>query len=177
MLIDQRGAAVWIVVGAYFAGAFVSVLASRSGRKRDRRFWVGTAVVLVFLGLSKQLNLQAALSGAARYLAHIEGWYDYRRFIQVLFLLALALGAFFAAAGLLRWMRRSSFSQKAAATGLSLLLLFIVMRATSLHAIDQWVMRNVAGLRAGWWLELAAITVIGLSALAYRGGARGKQSR
>ena len=29
--------------------------------------------------------------------------------------------------------------------------------------MDIWVTRNVAGMRSGWWLELAGIVVIGLS--------------
>jgi len=177
LLIDDRGATVWIVVGAYFAAALVSILASRSGRKRDRRFWVGTAILLVLLGLSKQLQLQSLLTGTARYLAHYEGWYDHRRLVQGLFILALAVGGFLAISATLQWLRRSPFPIRATATGLSLLLLFVVIRAASLHVVDRWVTRNVAGLRAGWWLELAGISAIGLSALAYRSGSRGRQSR
>jgi hypothetical protein len=30
------------------------------------------------------------------------------------------------------------------------------------------VTRNVAGMRSGWWLELAGVVVIGSSAIAYR---------
>ena len=66
---------------------------------------------------------------------------------------------------------------KAAAVGIGLLMVFIFMRAASFHHIDDWVTINIAGLRSGWWLELAGIAVMGLSALAYRFGSRGRQSR
>mgnify|MGYP000058814849 CR=1 FL=1 len=177
LLIHDRGTAAWIIVASYFVGAAASFWASRTGRKRDRRFWIGTSILLVLLGLNKELDLQTVLTDTARYLAHYGGWYDYRRIVQGLFLLALAVGGFLAIAALLRWLRRSSLPMKAAALGIGLLMIFIVMRAASFHHIDRWVTINVAGLRSGWWLELAGIAVIGLSALAYRSGSHGKQSR
>jgi hypothetical protein len=52
--------------------------------------------------------------------------------------------------------------------GIAILLAFILLRAASFHHIDDWVTVDVRGLRGGWWLELAGIVVITLSALTYR---------
>ena len=57
---------------------------------------------------------------------------------------------------------------KSAAVGIVLLFTFVVMRAGSFHHLDNWVTINVAGMRSGWWLELAGIAMIGLSALVFR---------
>ena len=69
----------------FLVGAAASFWASRTGKKRDRRFWIGTSILLVLLGLNKELDLQTVLTDTARYLAHYEGWYDYRRIVQGLF--------------------------------------------------------------------------------------------
>jgi hypothetical protein len=66
---------------------------------------------------------------------------------------------------LVRWLRGSSRSVNAAAAGIVLLFIFIVLRAASFHHIDHWVTIDIAGLRSCWWLELAGIVVTGASAL------------
>ena len=165
----------WFVVAAYFVGAAAAYKASNSARKRDRKFWIATASLLVLLGLNKQLDLQTLLTTEGRLLAHSEGWYDERRVVQGLFLLGLAIGGFVAIAAMIRWLRRSPVQVKAAAIGIGILITFVLMRAASFHHMDRWVTINIDGLRSGWWLELAGIAVIGLSALTYR--SRPKQSR
>lgn len=168
LLIHDRSVTAWVIVALYFAAAAAAFWASRSGRRRDRRFWEGTAVLLALLGLNKELDLQTLLTDTARKLAHFEGWYEYRRLVQGAFLLLLAGAFVIAIIALTRWLRRSVLPVKAASLGIALLLTFIVMRAGSFHHIDQWVTVSMAGLRRGWWLEIAGTVVIGLSAFAYR---------
>ena len=168
LLINDRSTTAWVIVALYFAAAATALWASRSGRKRDRRFWLGTAVLLALLGLNKELDFQTYLTDAARRLAHSEGWYDYRRLVQGAFLLLLAVGFGLVIVTLARWLRRSPVPVKVAALGIVLLFAFIVMRAGSFHHIDRWVTVSVAGLRSGWWLEIAGTALIALSAIAYR---------
>lgn len=174
LLFHDRSVTAWIIVALYFAAAAAAFWASRFGRRRDRRFWVGTAVLLTLLGLNKELDLQTLLTDTARRLAHFEGWYEYRRLVQGAFLLLLAAALTVAIIALIRWLRRSVLPVKVAALGIALLFAFIVMRAGSFHHIDQWVTVNLAGLRRGWWLEIAGTAVIGLSAFAYRGKSSSK---
>ena len=84
------------------------------------------------------------------------------------FVLALLAIGLIGLAVLVRWLRGSSRSVNAAAAGIVLLFIFIVLRAASFHHIDHWVTIDIAGLKRGWWLELAGIVVIGISALIYR---------
>ena len=162
---DPSGFA-WFIVAAYFAGALAAFAASRSGN--DARFWLGVSLLLLLLGLNKELDLQSLLTEVGRNLTKAIGIYEQRRLLQGLFLLLLAGAAAFAVLRLTRMLRRSSAPTRAAAVGIAILLAFILLRAASFHHIDDWVTVDVRGLRGGWWLELAGIVVITLSALAYR---------
>lgn len=169
LLFHDRTPLAWIVVAAYFIGAATAFWAGSAASRRERRFWIGTALILVFLGLNKELDLQTLVTTQGRLLAHQGGWYEQRRLVQGAFLLVLALGGALVIAALVAWLRRSPVQVKAAAFGIALLFIFVIMRAGSFHHIDRWVTINLAGLRSGWWLELTGVLVIGLSALAYRG--------
>ena len=168
LLFHDRAPIAWFIVAAYFAGAVAAFRAGRSARHRDRLFWFGAMLLLILLGLNKELDLQALLTTEGRLVAHYGGWYDQRRLVQGLFLLILAVAGVLVIASLTRWLRTSPAQVKAAVFGIILLFTFVVMRAGSFHHLDNWVTINVAGMRSGWWLELAGIAVIGLSALAYR---------
>ena len=158
----------WVIVVFYFFCAAACFLAWNAAESRERRFWLAATVLLVLLGLNKELDLQAALTQNARAVVRLLGLYEQRRLMQGGFLLLLGTAGLIAAFFLARWLRGSSRAAKAAAVGVVLLLAFVVMRAASFHHIDHWVTIDVAGLRSGWWLELAGIGVIGISALVYR---------
>lgn len=168
LLFHDRTPLAWTVVVAYFVGAAAAYWAGSGAKKRERLFWIGASLVLVFLGLNKQLDLQAYLTTEGRLLAHQEGWYEQRRLAQGAFLIALGIGAVLSIAALVVWLRKSPAQVKSAAFGIVLLFVFVIMRAGSFHHMDEWVTIHVAGLRSGWWLELTGIVVIALSAFAYR---------
>lgn len=157
----------WLILGCYFAGAVAAFWASRISARADRRFWLGAAVVLIGLGLAKQLKLQDWLIGAGRSIAQMDGVYEHRRLGQAVFVLVLAILAVLATAALRHWFNRSPLPVKTGAVALVLLISFVLIRATSIHVMDEWVTAEFGGMRAGWWLELAAIAVIALSAIKF----------
>ena len=177
ILFHDRFALAWVIVAAYFVGAGASFWASRGARRRERRFWIATCLLLVLLGLNKELDLQTYVTTEGRELARSFGWYEQRRLIQGLFLLVLAIAAVLSVATLLRWLRQSPPPLKWAAVGIALLLTFILVRAAAFHHIDEWVTLDIAGLRSGWWMELGGIAVIAVSAIAYRSRTARKLSR
>ncbi|NUT01033.1 MAG: hypothetical protein HOP96_08675 [Sphingomonas sp.] len=158
----------WLMLGCYLAGAAAAVRAGRIGPPRDQYFWFGTAVLLAVLGLAKHFKLVDLATGIGRSLAHGEGWYDYRRLAQAAFVLVVAIVVVSAAGTLRGWFARASSPKRSAAVGLVLLFVFILVRGVSIHIVDKVVMAQVAGMRFGWWLELAAIAVIAVSAVRVR---------
>ena len=101
MLIHDASPLAWMVVLAYLAGALACLWAARLTEPgRDLRFWAGTAVLLILLGLNKQLDLQTLLTEAGRWMARQEGWYGSRRIAQAAFIVALAAAAFLSLASL-----------------------------------------------------------------------------
>ena len=168
MLAHDLSVLAWFITAAYFGAAFLAFRAARGNAGgRDRLFWMGCAVLLLLLGLNKQLDLQGYITTAGRSLARQEGWFEYRRLVQAAFIVLLCVGAAALLAVLAAWLRRSVAAVKVAAFGIVLLFTFILWRAASFHHMDVWVTRDVAGMRSGWWLEFAGIVVIGLSAIAY----------
>ena len=165
--VHDQGPLAWFVVAGYLIAAFLAFRAASATAARERAFWLATGIVMVLLGLNKQLDLQSDLTDLARTAAHSEGWYSLRRDVQGLFLL-MALGTAAIAALMWRWLRDSSHSAKVAALGLVILLAFIFVRAASFHHIDYWVTIPIGGMRSGWWLELLGIAVIGWAAATYR---------
>ena len=159
----------WLVVVAYFAGAFAALVAARSaGNSRETRFWLLMAGLLTLLGLNKQLDLQTFVTTFGRSLAQSGGWYEYRREVQAAFVAFLALAALGFSVALASTLTGTRRTIQLAAAGIVLLFAFIMLRAASFHHVDEWVTTDAAGLRSGWWLELAGISVIGCSAVAYR---------
>lgn len=159
----------WCITVAYFGAAGLAFVAARSsGDRRDRIFWWACAALLVLLGFNKQLDLQGYVTTAGRSLAKQEGWFAERRVVQAIFIVSLCVIAAAVLGALGIWLRRSPAAVKAAALGIVLLFTFVLWRAASFHHMDVWVTREIAGMRSGWWLELAGIMVIGLSALAFR---------
>jgi len=163
-LVHDQGPLAWFIVAGYLASAWLAYRAAAPATGRERGFWLATAIVMILLGINKQLDLQSDLTDFARAAAHSEGWYSWRRDVQGVFLLAMALGTIAVAMLIWCWLRGVTVSAKVAAMGLVILLAFIFLRAASFHHIDNWVTIPVAGMRSGWWLELLGIVVIGAAA-------------
>ena len=169
----DTGALAWIIVAAYALAAVLSLAArSRTRDRRERRFWLIAALVLIALGLNKQLDLQTDLIDWARTLARSEGWYRERRIVQLAVFGGLALVAAAVLALLARLTRTARPAVRAARVGLVVLALFVLVRAASFHHVDRVLHTQLGGQRLHFWLELAGIVVIGLAAAAALAGRR-----
>jgi hypothetical protein len=169
----------WATVVAYLAAALACwCAAAAEGTRTPRKgkhlapFWSRLGLILVLLGLNKQLDLQSALTALGRHLAREQGWYDDRKEVQIVFIIIVAAAG---CAGLawLGWMvRRASRGRLLAMMGLAVVLTFILIRAFSFHHVDQLLGVRFAGLKANWILELGGIGCVGLGALWSRRAAR-----
>lgn len=133
--------------------------------RRLRWFWLLAAVVLLVLGINKQLDLQTWFTQTLRDLSHAQGWYGARRRYQLAFILAVLISGA-AATGLIAYaLRRVLHRVRGAVVGLGLVVAFVVMRAASFHSFDWLIMTGP--IRLNWVLELSGILLLGTSAWRY----------
>jgi hypothetical protein len=161
----------WVTVAVYAACALVALnLWIRNpfqgpGASRERLFWGGVCVLMVFLGVNKELDLQTLMTVIGRCHAQINGWYDDRQAMQRGFIRALALGALLFALGTAWFLRASLRRNILAVLGLAFVLGFVVIRAVGFHDVDHLISTEVMSIRVNWILELSGLLLILLSAL------------
>lgn len=170
----------WLTVAAYGLTAVLCLVAAlkggagasgdeSGGARSQRRLWLGISAVMALLCLNKQLDLQSLLTNIGRIVANRGGWYDGRRTIQFWFVVAVGLASIAAFVLLVR-KTRSIFRGRAwLLLGLSMLLLFVVMRAASFHHVGEFLEKRVLGLKMNWLLELGSIALVAVSAVRVRG--------
>jgi hypothetical protein len=157
----------WFTVVAYASAALLcfrlrgrfSAQSDFSGR-RERLYWAGLAGLLSFLCLNKQLDLQTAMTEIFRILAVRGGWYERRHHFQILFIVAMTFTIPLASGLLFVFARKLPLSAKLAGLGLIVLGVFVLIRASSFHHVDQFLGSRVLSLRMNWILELGGIAVI-----------------
>jgi len=136
-----------------------------------RRFWLVLAALLLLLGLSRQLDLQALVASAARTVMREDDIYGERSGLQVGLVAAIGI---FGTIGLLTALvsfRRIEASVLAAMAGAALLTIFTLIRAISLHDIDRLLMQGV-GVSHAQVNNVIEIGVLALIAAAAFGFAR-----
>ena len=157
----------WFTVASYFACAILCFFPAFSSQTADRKFllfWRLISLLMILLGINKQLDLQSLFTEVGRQIARAQGWMDHRRVVQFWFILVLwitTIGIFLFFVTL-KWNLFRQFTL--AYVGLFFLLCFIVTRAASFHHFDQFLGFELFGARMNWVLELTGIYVIGLGA-------------
>jgi hypothetical protein len=151
----------WVTVAAYAIAMLLGYLCYRNSVEgAERKFWLATAFVMAVFGINKQLDVQTWFTEVAREMALAQGWYAYRRQMQVAFIVGLLVGGL----GLRTWLNLKLSSLRAhvrrAGAGLLLLSVFVVMRAASYHHVDVLLGISWAGARINVVVELGALLVI-----------------
>ncbi len=154
----------WVSVVGYGAAALLCLWAAR----RDiasRRWWATLAALMLFLGINKQLDLQSLLTQTGRDLAKAEGWYEVRQWVQLIFVVALAVGGLIGVHIFVRTARHRSSGLQVALAGCVLLGVFVLLRAASFHHVDRLIGLVIAGARLNTILELGGITIVASGAI------------
>jgi hypothetical protein len=161
----------WVTVVAYFVAA---VLCWRAARKLSRTgsastgtrlFWWLFTVLLVLLGINKQLDIQTWFTLFGKHLAQDEGWYEQRRAFQAAFIGGVAVAGV-ACLAALRWLvRGGTGASRLALLGGVFLVCFVLIRASSFHHVDQMLGMNFEGIKVNWMIELGGIACVGGAAL------------
>lgn len=155
----------WSVAFAYgIASALACFVALRGREGQDRIFWGVVGIALAFLAFNKQLDLQSAFTQVGRCVAQIEGWYEARRGFQRRFIYGLgALGLL--AALFLAWrLRRNLDFNWLALAGFYLIMVYVVVRAVSMHHMDALIGEGFGDVAASIWVELAGAVMIAINA-------------
>lgn len=161
----------WVTVVIYASCAVVALVLSfrnpfhGTDAWRERVFWGGLGVVMVFMAVNKQLDLQTLMTVIGRCHAQIEGWYDDRQGVQRGFILSLALGAVLLALSVAWFLRASLRRNILAVAGFAFVLGFVVIRAVGFHDVDELISAEVMTVRVNWILELSGLVLILFAAL------------
>lgn len=151
----------WLTVGLY---ALTAISAFRTFRTVEELseavFWCGVLVVLVLLGINKQLDLQTALTELGRTLAFSEGWYDRRQTVQLWFIIGVAAVSVLLAIVLLVLIRRAPGPTWVALIGMAVVFAFVLIRAASFHHIDRFIGARILGLKWNWVLEMGGLCIV-----------------
>ena len=160
----------WIITAAYAFAALTAFAASRRASRApglaggSRAIWLSVTVLMVLLGLNKQLDLQSLFTDIGRIISWKLHFYEQRREFQKWFVIGLlAVSSLGALSSLILF--RGFWKQHILLTsGLFMLLAFIVLRAVSFHHIDLLLGRQLDNSRADIFLELGGIVLIWLAA-------------
>jgi len=122
-------------------------------------------VLLVLLGLNKQLDLHTMFVHGGRDAARVLGFYNYKRQIEAFFFVVVTTGM--VAALVYQWRRIAGFAgaHRAVVVGLVLIAVYTVTRfATIMHLAERWpaLMADSTGFIA---FELVGSVVIGWAAV------------
>ena len=161
----DAGTLPWLAVAGYLLGAGLCLWRrGQATTARERLFWLLAALAMLALGINKQLDLQTALTAALRTMAKESGWFDQRREIQRIFVIAVTVGGAVVCAGLAWLVRGLRLAVLAALVGLCLLAVFVAVRAASFHHIDVVMRTPVLGVKLHTVLELLGIAMVVLAA-------------
>ena len=152
----------WFTVAAYALAAF---LAWRAWSTNRERVWLGVTVLMAFLCLNKQFDLQSLVTDLGREFARLFGQYEHRRGFQKFFIVAV-LGIVAVFGPLFAWKYRAFVrDHKLLTAGIVFLLTFIVIRAISIHHVDEFLKTSrTGGVKMNWILELTGIGLVALAA-------------
>jgi hypothetical protein len=163
----------WSVVAFYgmaalsCAGAAVlsRTLDSKGGRDGSPGIWWSLALMLFFLGVNKQLNLQTLLIVVLRHVSVAGGWSGRRRTVQLVFSLVFGLGLGLLLIGLAFRYREFFRKNRHALWGLIVLGVFVALRAATINHVDEFLRVNLRDENWAWALEILGSVLIGIGAV------------
>lgn len=163
----------WITVLAYLLSSGLSALVAISSdkyfdahlQKKQCVFWFSISIILFFLCINKQLDLQTFFTATGKCVALKDGWYDMRKTIQVAFMGVLLSVAVLCSILLILIMRKTLYDNWLALLGILFLLVFVLARASSFHHIDTLISFTTMNIKMNWALELTGIFLISISAI------------
>jgi len=165
----------WVITIAYFCSFFLCIAAGVYVRaKGERRFsfsrarlwYIFSGVMLVF-GINKQLDFQTLLNQVGSRLAKVQGWYENRRVVQLLFIVVIFVVFVIFIVYVLRKLRGNWGHFTVTPFGILIVLVWVMTRAALMQQVDFTVFHTyVHGHRMlNHFVEFGGIVLSGLGAL------------
>ncbi len=160
----------WVTVLVYLAAAILAARAMKAMDgpepevRRERTFWRILSLLLFFLAINKQLDLQTLFTTIGRCNARLMGWYDMREAVQRGFILAVAVAAVLAISLLALLLRGILGRVWPALLGIGFVSGFVLIRAASFHDVDGLIGSWAMGIRVNWLLELPGPILVAIVA-------------
>lgn len=155
----------WLTVSAYAACAILGVFAfRRTTDRREQVFWALLALIVLFLCINKQLDLQSLLTAIGRCVSQLQGWYEERREFQRRFIVGtLVVAALFVSFVL--WLMRKRLTRNGVAiAGLAVVMAFVAVRAVGFHHFDAFIGSRAFDIRFNVLFELSGLILIAANA-------------
>jgi hypothetical protein len=153
----------WFTVGSYFTCAMMAFWAALTNKKTDRGsflFWSMISILMILLGINKQLDLQSLLTEVGRQIARHQGWMDQRRVVQFWFVVFFGTTAIISFLSFIFIMRDLFKRFMLSFIGLFFLISFIIIRAASFHHFDKILQLTLLDFKMNWLFELTGIYTI-----------------
>lgn len=152
----------WFTVYSYYLVASLCLLKMISRTllpgKKAWLFWAFMCLAMIVLGVIKQYNLLSAVTEVWRIIARHGGWMEQRWIIQAAaMILFFVISMIFSAFLYRRSLQFFSVQEKIAAFGLVYLILFVGLRAISLHQFGTVLGWEIWGVHINWIAELFGI--------------------
>jgi membrane-anchored protein YejM (alkaline phosphatase superfamily) len=152
----------WFTVFSYYLVASLCLLKMISRTllpgKKAWLFWAFMCLAMIVLGVIKQYNLLSAVTEVWRIIARHCGWMEQRWIIQAAaMILFFVISMIFSSFLYRRSLQLFSVQEKIAAFGLVYLILFVGLRAISLHQYGTVLGYEIWGMRINWIAELFGI--------------------
>jgi hypothetical protein len=160
----------WITTVAYFVATFIAFHAARRtggapGLPAGGRFiWMMVMMLMAFLGLNKQLDLQSLLNETGRILSFQFGLFEQRREIQKWFMIGLFAVSLLGGVSTLIFFRAFWKQHLILIAGLCLVFTYITLRAASIEHIEHRIAHHMENPRTGGMMETVGIVLILLAA-------------
>lgn len=157
----------WLTVAAYLLAALLCARVAKQPHKHGQKtFWWSTSVIMLFLGINKQLDLQSLLTQIGRSTLRWLELGSYKQPFQIAFIVCICIGMLIAAIVTLYACRHFLIRIWLAVAGLAVVGAFVLIRAASFHHVDRLIGRPIVPgtLNLNFILEIPGILMVILAA-------------
>jgi len=161
----------WFTCSLYFCTGICCIVSYKLEQRHSSKksqlspslFWIAVSTFFILLGFNKQLDLHCLIIEIGRNLSLEQGWYQYRREVQLVFMLGII---FLSASMLFLTVKNLSAFNKyqfLVLSGALLTLLYVLTKAVLFTHTDNWIPLHFTKWRTLWVIEITGLA-IGLSA-------------